>query len=167
MTAGTGLVLGSPLWIIALLKARRRRRRKLLPDPVDRISAGWREITDNARDLGVRIEPGVTRHETSRIVVDRFPRSEVHLLAATADEHVFGAGRPSDEDVAAYWEDVDSAMKRMRRSVPPWWRVAHRFSWASLAWREGLARAGSVARGRVVSGVGGLRSRLARSKGDA
>ena len=164
VTAGAGTVLLSPLWIIALLKSRRRRRRKLLPDPVDRISAGWREITDNARDLGVRIDPGVTRHETSRIVVDRFPRSEVHVLAATADEHVFGPDRPSDEEVAAYWEDVDSAMKRMRRSVPPWWRVAHRFSWASLPWREGLARAGSAASGRVASLASGLRTRLTRTK---
>jgi hypothetical protein len=161
---GAGALLLSPLWAILLLKSRRRRRRRLDPDPVTRVSGGWRELTDAARDLGVRLSPGVTRYETGRLVVDRFPDSGVHLLAAAADHHVFSGSTPTDEEVAAYWADVDSAVKRMRGAVSPTWRAAHRFSVASVPWRTWLSALGRVADARVRRAVFALRDRRTTSE---
>lgn len=162
VVGGTALVL-SPLWLVALLKSRRRRRRRLEPDPVARISGGWRELTDTARDLGVRLAPGATRHETGRLVVDRFPRSEVHTLAGVADAHVFSGSAPTADEVAAYWADVDTALKRMRREAPLASRVLHRFSLASLPWQEALRGAAARLTGGTSRAARRVAARIRRT----
>ena len=165
--AGSAALVLSPLWLVALLKARRRRRRRLEPDPVARLSGGWRELTDTARDLGVRLTPGATRHEVGRLVVDRFPRSDVHTLAGVADTHVFGGNAPTADEVAAYWADVDTALKRMRREAPLASRVLHRFSLASLPWREalrGVAARAAGGSGRVMKRLGARFGRTTRGR---
>lgn len=124
----------SPLWGILLVKRIRRRRRRRAADPVDRLSGAWREITDRARDLGTKVTHGHTRRENGILLAARFPHVDPASLAATADSHVFGPGVPSDEHVASYWADVDTALKRMRRAVPWWRRPIAWFSPASIPW---------------------------------
>lgn len=130
------LLLLSPLWLLLLVKAMRRRRRRTAADPLDRISGGWREFADHARDLGARIPAGHTRHETSLVLAGRFPQTPATPLAAAADAHVFGPGEPTAEQVQAYWADIDSALARMRAEVPWWRRLAGWFSPASIPWRQ-------------------------------
>lgn len=137
----------APLWLILLYKAVTRHRRKNAPDPLDRISGAWREMTDRARDLGARIPTGNTRHETSVVVGQRFPSSEPTGLAAVADRHVFGPGTPHQDDIKAYWTDVESALKRMRADAPWWRRHLGWFSLASIPWRE----VGQTSRTRAVA----------------
>ena len=78
------------------------------------------------------------------------------MLAVEADRHVFGPGLPGDAEVAAYWEDVGTAVRRMRKATP-WWR-----RWLSSGV---LARLGALA-GRSADAAalasGGVRPVLRR-----
>lgn len=132
------LLLLAPLWGILLVKRLRRRRRRRAADPVDRLSGGWRELTDRARDLGVRLPDGHTRRESGLALAERFETVDTSSLAVEADRHVFGIGAPTDAEVASYWADVATAVKRMRRATPWWRRGWARFSPASVPWRQGL-----------------------------
>lgn len=140
------LLLLSPLWLILLVKRFRRRRRRRATDPLDRVSGGWREVTDRARDLGTRLPVGHTRSENSAVLAGRFGESAPTALAVAADRHIFGPGAITDEEVAAYWEDVDSALKRMRGQVPWWRRWWAALSPVSLPWRATGRRIRSRAR---------------------
>ncbi|QYJ05597.1 transglutaminase-like domain-containing protein [Nocardioides panacisoli] len=158
------LLLLSPLWLIVLIKRIRRRRRRKAADPLVRLSGGWREITDRAKDLGTTIPVGHTRSENCAVLVGRFGESAPTDLAVTADRHTFGPGTLSEEEVAAYWEDVGTALKRMRREVPRWRRWWAVLSPASLPWRE-AGRAVRRAPRRWTSAVVGRLGGLARRGG--
>ncbi|WP_110241009.1 transglutaminase-like domain-containing protein [Nocardioides gilvus] len=143
-TVAKGLALLSPLWLLLLVKLVRRRRRRRAKDPVVRLSGGWREVADRARDLGVRLPASNTRRQNGVALAERFPTVAATSLAARADGHVFGPAHPSDEEVEAYWKDVDTAVKRMRKSAPWWRRPLAALSPASIPWRAGLVRGGKA-----------------------
>lgn len=136
LKVGLGLLLTLPLWGILVYKAVRRRRRRKASDPTDRLSGGWRELTDRARDLGVRLPHSNTRQENGRLLADAFPEGGSVALAARADASVFGPAAPDDAEVAAYWADVRTAAKRMPRSASWWRRPWARLSWASVPWEQ-------------------------------
>ncbi|MFZ2503407.1 MAG: transglutaminaseTgpA domain-containing protein [Nocardioides sp.] len=146
-------VVVSPLWGPIVLKRVRRRRRRGASDPLARVTGGWHELSDAARDLGTRLPASNTRLESSYALAGRFPEADTVTLARAADRHVFGGSDPSEEEAAAYWRDVDSALKRIRKAVPWWRRPVAAVSVASLPWRSAL-RAGSARVGRVVR-IGG------------
>lgn len=156
VTVGKVGLVTSPLWGILLIKLLRRRRRRRAADPVTRLSGAWKEVADRARDLGVRLPYSNTRYENGALLESQFGTQDPILLAARADEHVFGPGRPTDEEVKAYWADVRTALKRMRKSRPWWRRPLAWFSPASIPW--GRVREGAVARFRR---IGTLPVRLA------
>ncbi len=137
----------SPLWGLLLAKRRRRRRRRTADDPVTRMSGGWREVTDRARDLGTTLPRSQTRYESSVVLAERYPDASLPPLATVADRHVFGPVPPTQDEVDAYWADVDTALKRMRRAAPWWRRPLAWFSPASIPWRAvGADVAGRAAR---------------------
>jgi hypothetical protein len=158
----------SPLWGILLLKFLRRRRRRTADDLTTRVSGGWRELTDAARDLGARLPASNTRFENSLELTERFPDSEVDRLGAIADRHVFGPIRPGEAEAAAYWADVETARKRMRKTVPFWRRWLAIFSPASVPWRAGsdllrervFAFAQRMGRSRFGMRAGGIVNRV-------
>lgn len=159
------LLLLAPLWVLLLYKRLRRRRRRAAADPVRGVSGGWREVTDRARELGVRVPYGGTRYEGGAMLAERFPESGAGELAALADQHVFGPGAPGEEAVTAYWAEVDATMGRMLASVPWWRRVVAWFSPASIPWASvpALVRPWVERGGAAVTRVGrGLASRLPR-----
>jgi hypothetical protein len=127
-------VLALPLLLIAWLKLRRRRRRLAAEHPADRVSGGWSEYTNFATDLGASLDARSTRRETAAALGEAFPGTEstTTMLAHRADAAVFGAGRPSDEDVEAYWADVDRSISSMREGLGFWQRQRTRFSPRSL-----------------------------------
>lgn len=129
------LLLLSPLWLILLAKRFRRRRRRRATDPLARVSGGWREVTDGARDLGTTLPVGHTRSENTVVLTRRFGEHAPTALAVAADRHIFGPGSISDEEVEAYWADVDTALKGMRAQVPWWRRWGAALSPVSLPWR--------------------------------
>lgn len=139
LAIGLGLipvaVLVLPLLLIAWLKLRRRKRRASAGSATDRISGGWSEIISTATDLGTRLPAGATRRESAANLAAAFPAnsSTTVLLAHRADEAVFAAGNPSDEDISEFWADVDSSLREMTGSVGFWQRQRARFSVRSLA----------------------------------
>lgn len=140
------LVLLSPLWGLWLIKRLRRKRRRNAVDPIVRMSGGWREVTDRARDLGTSLPRSQTRFESSVVLAGRYPTAELPPLATVADRHVFGPVDPTAEEVDAYWADVRTALKRMRKEAPWWRRPLAWFSPASIPWRA--VRNGAAVRSR-------------------
>lgn len=134
------LLLLSPLWGVLLFKLLRRRRRRRAADATARLTGAWRELDDRMRDLGVRKPPGATRRESAYAAAERYDATPVVTLAHTADRHVYGDGEPTPEEAKAYWADVDTALRRIRKATPWWRRVLARFSLASVPWRTGLER---------------------------
>lgn len=132
-----GLLVTLPLWGIVLFKVLRRRRRRRAEDPSVRLSGGWREVTDRARDFGTSLPWSNTRHENSVLLDDRFPDAGLVPLAVVADRHVFGPVEPDLDTADEYWTRVDEAMGAMRTSVPRWRRVLAWLHPASIPWRHG------------------------------
>jgi len=142
-------VLLAPFALVMLLKSRRRERRRTAGDPVERVSGGWRELTDRAVDLRVPLPAGATRRETGE-ALGRLGEGEgpVRLadgggpvrLARRADAVVFGPGAPDDEAVDAYWRDVDDVVADLTAAAGRWGRLRARVSLASLR-RSGVSLA--------------------------
>lgn len=144
-------LLTLPLWGVLLYKFLRRRRRRRAGDATVRLTGAWRELSDRMRDLGVRPPPGATRRESAYAAAERYDAVPVVTLAHTADRHVYGADEPTPDEARAYWTDVETALKRIRKATPWWRRVLARFSLASVPWRAGVDRLG--ARVRRVAGA--------------
>ncbi|MGN6609252.1 MAG: DUF3488 and transglutaminase-like domain-containing protein, partial [Jatrophihabitans sp.] len=113
---------------IVALKAERRRRRRTKGSPASRFSTGWRDLIDHARDLGIPTPAGQTRREQARAL----QAHDVAPIAHRADAHVFGPAEPQEQDVAAYWQDVDDARRRMSSSVGRWRRLRAALSLATF-----------------------------------
>lgn len=145
-------LLTLPLWGVLLFKLLRRRRRRKAADVTVQLAGAWRELADRMRDLGVRPSAGATRRESAYAAADRYDVVPVVTLAHTADRHVYGADEPTADEARAYWADVDTALKRIRRATPWWRRLLARFSLASVPWRAGVERVGG--RVRRVAGAG-------------
>lgn len=146
-------LLTLPLWGVLLFKFLRRRRRRKADDATTQLTGAWRELADRMRDLGVRPAAGSTRRESAYAAADRYDVVPVVTLAHTADRHVYGADEPTPDEARAYWTDVDTALKRIRKATPWWRRLLARFSLASVPWRAGLERIGRRLR-RVGAAVG-------------
>ncbi|WP_163542140.1 transglutaminaseTgpA domain-containing protein [Occultella kanbiaonis] len=126
------LVLLSPFIVIAALKARRRKRRRVRGAPVQRIAGGWSEVEDQAVDLGVTHGPGSTRREAAASFDEAFPAAATVALARRADASVFAPETAEDSDAVAYWQDVGTATDRLRHGVNRRQRLRARFSVRSL-----------------------------------
>ncbi|RYC11061.1 transglutaminaseTgpA domain-containing protein [Nocardioides zhouii] len=130
---GGGTLLALPFVAIALLKKRRRLRRRHTGRTADRISGGWDEVVDTARDLGVTTPTRATRQESARDLAESFAAAGPVAVAERMDAHVFGQGEPSAGDVDEMWRQVDELRTGMTRSVHPVRRVRAAFSLKSLA----------------------------------
>lgn len=127
----------SPLLAVAAIygaayafKARRRHRRRTRGSPVSRYSAGWRELTDYARDLGLSVPDFSTR----RVQAIALAAYDVADLAWSADVMVFGPEDPTEHQAADYWNQVEEARRAMARASR-----RHRRLLATLSLRSTLA----------------------------
>lgn len=156
-------VLLAPLLLIAWLKRQRRRRRAVAGSPSDRMNGGWSELLSLAIDLGTNVARNATRRETARSLSQAFPASSSStlLLAERADEAVFAAGNPSDEEIQRFWAEVDDSLAAMTGSVGFWRRQRAKYSprsltaegrrsrepWRKFTWRPPMLRRRSKAEG--------------------
>ncbi len=145
VVAGKAALLTSPLWLLPLFKVVRRRRRARHHDPLRRMTGGWRELADRGRDLGTTVPAAATRSEAGGLLDDRYRTLGATALAARADRQVFGPFELDEAEVDAYWADVRSALKRMRKEARWWRRPLVWFSPASVPWRKIGARLGERA----------------------
>lgn len=125
-------LLASPFIVIGAWKAAKRRSRRLAERRSDRISGGWDELTDRAIDYGARLAPGGTRTEEAAVVGASLALPSVTALADRADGQVFGPAEPSDEEVDAFWSEVDAAVGGMGKDAGFWKRLKARLSIRSL-----------------------------------
>ena len=100
-----GLIIGA--------KSLRRRRRMLKGEPAVRLTRGWKELTDHARDLGTAVPSRLTRREQARHI----GVPEVASLARLADEHVFSPRTIGEDDARQFWKHVAETRKQMSASV--------------------------------------------------
>lgn len=114
--------VGGPLLAVLLvvgaivgLKLLRRHRRRNAASVSARFVGAWRELVDQARDLGqpVPLGPTVTRREQSGSIGSE----QAGPLARRADSFVFGPSVPEADAAASYWESVDAERRRMRSSL--------------------------------------------------
>jgi hypothetical protein len=106
-------LLAAPFIVIGALKAARRRRRREAERAADRISGGWDELVDHAKDYGTPVTPGATRAEDAGVVEAAFTEPRVTTLAQRADLEVFGPSEPTPDDVAEFWRQVDEIVGGM------------------------------------------------------
>lgn len=107
------LVIGAVVGSIVLLKRRRRRRRGRQGRGDERVAGAWSELVDYAVDTGHAVPTATTRREAAASVGIATASS----LATRADAAVFGPGEPGEDEIAAYWNDVETAQKSMRADL--------------------------------------------------
>ena len=123
--AAAGL-LTSPVWVLALVRAQRRRIRRNATLAADRLSGSWAEIVDTATDLGVQVDKNQTRREVAASLAERTAVAELPDLAAHIDYGVFGDGTPREEFVDQVWTQTAATTVAMRRGAArltrlSWW----------------------------------------------
>lgn len=126
------LILSSPFIVIGAWKAARRRARRSAETASDRISGGWDELTDRAIDYGARLAPGATRIEEAATVSSALEVPTVTALADRADGQVFGPHEPTQEEVEAFWAEVDAVVGGLGEKAGFWKRMKARLSIRSL-----------------------------------
>jgi hypothetical protein len=130
------LLLVATVGVIVGLKTRRRRRRRTSGSTCDRIANGFRELVDNARDMGKPVPDKATRREIAGFIsVAGAPE-----LATTADSAVFGPGDRSNEEVESFWNDVNRSIDHMRSEAGFGERLKASLSLTSLRGRKGGIR---------------------------
>ncbi|MDR2323069.1 MAG: transglutaminase-like domain-containing protein [Microbacterium sp.] len=139
-------ILAAPFIVIGAWKATRRRKRRAAEQTADRISGGWDELTDRAVDYGARIPAGATRAEEARTVATALTVPAVTVLADHADAQVFGPSEPTEEDVDAFWQEVDGIVAGLGKDAKWHRRLLARLSLRSL-----------LGGSRLSAGVQGLR----------
>ncbi|MDR1441441.1 MAG: DUF3488 and transglutaminase-like domain-containing protein [Bifidobacteriaceae bacterium] len=117
---------------VAAAKGGRRRRRFSRGTPALKIMAGWEEVVDQLRDLGLVRLPAasVTRLELARAGPARAQASLVRLAGLT-DAAAFGGVAASGTDAARCWEEVKGVGEILKTGLS-WWRRL----WAALTPRS-------------------------------
>ena len=113
--------------IIAVIKSRRRRKRRSGGPGHERMANGWREVTDFAVDTGQVIPSGVTRREAAQLV-----GTDTMDLAQRADAAVWSAGEPDDDTVDAFWDDIVARLTAMKSQLGFFERIKTKASLHSL-----------------------------------
>ena len=120
--AGISLIvlaaLLGPSAVFAVMRAARRRSRAAAATTAGRVHGGWAELLDAAADVGADVDRSATRREQAGALDALHPSAGVVALAQRADVAVFGAVDATPAEVAAYWDDVASATRRIVRATP-------------------------------------------------
>jgi hypothetical protein len=120
------LVLIAPLLALMLVKALRRRDRRVAASATDRIASGWDELVDTAVDLGLP-SPGVRTRAEAAAVYAAASRatdsSTLRTLAHGADEAVFGAFDPTPDEAERFWAQLDEQRDKLAAAFPRWRRL--------------------------------------------
>lgn len=132
VATGSLLVLLSPLLVIALVKLRRRLRRRNRGTTADQIAGAWGEVVDRARDLGFVAPRNLTRRETADELQSAYPDLGIEPLASRVDSRVFGAEEPTPEDRDESWQESDSLRSSLLATRPWYARISALFSLKSL-----------------------------------
>ena len=137
------LIVSLPSIALAIVQRRKRKARFRAAEPSTRIGGGWAEVVDAAADVRLPVAQGATRRENAAALEGVLTDSGMTALAQRADAAVFGAGEPSEREIAEYWDDIATA-RRQVLAVAPWWRRLGARLWPASALRS--VRDGAVRR---------------------
>lgn len=115
--------------LVPALKWWRRRRRRLAARPSDRVSGGWEELVDTARDLGTAVPGGLTRPAQAQWLA---PAPEAIALAVRADVLVFHPDPPDEAEAERFWALVEAERTRLAAARSPARRLRALLSPGSL-----------------------------------
>ncbi|MGH3351893.1 MAG: DUF3488 and transglutaminase-like domain-containing protein [Nocardioides sp.] len=110
-----GAIIGAKLW--------RRHLRRTRGTPVNRLSGGWRETLDHARDHGVGAPVGATRREQAAVLAAAPGLDGAPGLALMTDTTMFAEASPEDDAVAAYWDQVGTLRTSLSSERTRWQRI--------------------------------------------
>lgn len=162
---GVLAIIGPPLGVLALIiggiigaKTLRSQRRRTRGTPAHRVASGWRDVVDQARDLGITVPRGATRHEQSLVM--GVPSSQT--LALQTDVLVFGEHQPDADAVADYWRNIAATRADLRATKTRRRRAIGRLSLRSFLPERASSKAsvGTTRRARRPA-----RARAARNRG--
>lgn len=125
-------VLTGPFLLVLLIKGLRRRSRRRADDAVERVTGGWDEYVDAARDVGLAVPRAHTRQEVARMHRAHDEGSRATVLATWADRSVFDRVAPTDAESDRFWDIVDAERLRLLAQRGPWARMRARLSLRSL-----------------------------------
>lgn len=132
------LALVLTISVAPALKLVRRRRRRSAPGHDSAVGA-WRDLVDEALDLGWDVPPGTRPLQASRW--EAVEATATTSLAVQVDDVVFGGGTPTQGELEAIWDASETVRRRWRaeaswgRRLWAWWNPASLL--ASLRRRRG------------------------------
>lgn len=121
---GVGLIVA----LILGAKALRSRRRRTRGVPAQQVTAGWRDVLDRARDMGIVVPAGGTRLEEARHIGS----DAAVALAHRANALVLGPESPDAAGSAGFWTQIAGTKKAMLAALPWGKRVVARLNVRSL-----------------------------------
>ena len=154
-------LLGLLSWAVPLFKLLRRRARSSFGSPEVRIVRGWREVLDQARDLGHPVPAGLGRVEQARLLdLDPGP-------AARAQDALFARASPEAPMATELWVSVREQRRiltrragLLRRAWAPWNPV----SLLPVRWRRSEPQVSRDRRPRGRAGFGARRGSARRAE---
>lgn len=121
-------ILLVPLLIVGLIKLRRRKRRRLVGTPVDRIAGGWDELVDSYAELGYPVTPRRTRTQLAeQLAASTTNPGAIVALAGDADRAVFSGRDRDPSEAQEFWAEATTEIERMTGSTSRWRRVVSRY----------------------------------------
>ncbi|MET0974512.1 MAG: transglutaminase domain-containing protein [Leifsonia sp.] len=130
------LVIGIPLLVIAVLKRRRRARRRNRGSGDHRVAGAWDELADGYAELGFDVPRRASRTQAARRLEEQLQAEGVTADATTApdgqpapgpirllpiadavDAAVFGGTTIEDATVGERWSEVDASLSVARTAV--------------------------------------------------
>lgn len=114
------------LVVIVLAKLLRRRYRRNLEDPTERVLAGWQESKDRLLEAGIAISPDMTVKEIvthSRRELGVHASSSLSTLAPYVTTTIYSDREPSEAAADTVWNEVqlfDSQLNESRSRTRKW-----------------------------------------------
>jgi hypothetical protein len=121
-------ILVSPFALIALLKARRKKKRQSAEDTRDQVLGAWDELSDRLLDNGKPITASASRKE---IAIDSGMAATV-LVADLADKAQYSQDMVSNADATRAWQDVEAVVVELSSTQTLKERLSATFSLASF-----------------------------------
>ncbi|MFP7760780.1 transglutaminaseTgpA domain-containing protein [Marisediminicola sp. LYQ85] len=126
-------IIAAPFLAIVGAKVRRRILRRRSAEPVEAVTAGWREFEDAVVDHGFDPPASATRSELAAVV----PGGQAGAVAAAADRAVFSPTGASRIDADQVWRAVDELRADLDRGLTRRERFAAAVSLRSFDSRRG------------------------------
>ena len=121
ISLGILAILLAPFVIIVALKRRRQKARLNADSPQLRISGGWSEVIDSARDAGFAAVSTSTRAQTAALLQAEYPQAGIPALAQQIDTAIFAAAAPSEAAAQQLWDQA-AMVKAGMHADKPWYR---------------------------------------------